>query len=88
MDGERARVKIEYQPANEYVAVRMRGNYMKNAGIIDGSLLIVHMQRYYDNGDLVCEGGKRQIAVFSAARENGGRCRALDYRGRRRTDDA
>lgn len=53
MDGERERVKIEYQPANEYVAVRMRGNYMKNAGIIDGSLLIVHMQRYYDNGDII-----------------------------------
>ena len=46
MDGQRERVTIEYQPAKEYVAVRMIGNCMKNAGILDGSLMIVHMQRY------------------------------------------
>lgn len=53
MDGERERVTIEYQPAKEYVAVRMIGNCMKNAGILDGSLMIVHMQRYYDNDDII-----------------------------------
>lgn len=53
MDGQRERVTIEYQPAKEYVAVRMIGNCMKNAGILDGSLMIVHMQRYYDNDDII-----------------------------------
>ena len=46
-------VYVSYRPANEYFALRVHGDSMKNAGIFDKSVLICHKQEYADSGDIV-----------------------------------
>lgn len=46
-------VYISYRPAEEYFALRVHGDSMKNAGITDKCIIICHKQEYAENGDIV-----------------------------------
>ena len=46
-------VYIEHKNAQDYFALRVSGDSMIGAGIVPGSLLIVHKQNYADSGDIV-----------------------------------
>lgn len=46
-------IYVDYKNAEEYFALRVSGDSMINAGIIPGSLLIVHKQNCADNGDII-----------------------------------
>lgn len=46
-------VYISYRPSEEYFSVRVHGDSMINAGIFDGSILIVHKQEEAVSGDIV-----------------------------------
>lgn len=45
--------KIEYTPKEHYTAVRMTNDCMKGAGILTGSIMIVHFQREAEDGDII-----------------------------------
>lgn len=42
-----------FKPANEYFALQVEGESMKNIGIRHGSIVIVHKQDYANDGDIV-----------------------------------
>ncbi len=44
---------IDYKNADEYFALRVNGDSMLGAGIVPGSLLIIHKQTYASNGDII-----------------------------------
>lgn len=46
-------VYISYKPKEEYFALRVHGESMKNAGIQDKSILICHKQEVAESGDIV-----------------------------------
>lgn len=46
-------VYISYRPKEEYFALRVHGDSMKNAGIQDKSILICHKQETAENGDII-----------------------------------
>ena len=46
-------VYIEHKNAQDYFALRVTGDSMINAGIVDGALLIVHKQTTANNGDII-----------------------------------
>lgn len=46
-------VYVSYRPADEYFALRVHGDSMKNAGIFDKSVLVCHKQEYAENGNIV-----------------------------------
>ena len=46
-------VYIEHKNAQDYFALRVSGDSMINAGIVPGSLLIVHKQNTANNGDII-----------------------------------
>ena len=46
-------IYVNYRPKEEYFAVRVHGNSMKNCGIIDNSIVIVHKQETAENGEIV-----------------------------------
>ena len=46
-------VYIEQKNAQDYFALRVSGDSMINAGILPGSLLIVHKQNTANNGDII-----------------------------------
>lgn len=46
-------IYISHRPAEEYFALRVHGESMKNAGIIDKSVLVCHKQEYAENGEIV-----------------------------------
>ena len=46
-------IYISYRPKEEYFALRVHGDSMINAGIQDGSVLVVHKQECAENGDIV-----------------------------------
>ncbi|MGN0812472.1 MAG: transcriptional repressor LexA [Candidatus Coproplasma sp.] len=46
-------VYISYRPKEEYFALRVHGESMKNAGIQDKSILICHKQETAENGDII-----------------------------------
>lgn len=46
-------IYISYRPAEEYFALRVHGDSMKNAGILDKSVLICHKQAIAENGEIV-----------------------------------
>lgn len=46
-------IYISFRPKEEYFALRVHGDSMINAGIQDGSILVVHKQETAENGDVV-----------------------------------
>lgn len=46
-------IYISFRPKEEYFAVRVHGDSMKNVGIVEGSILVVHKQETANNGDIV-----------------------------------
>ena len=46
-------VYISYRPAEEYFALRVHGDSMKNAGITDKCIIICHKQEIAENGEIV-----------------------------------
>lgn len=48
-----AYIYISHRPAEEYFALRVHGDSMKNAGIMDKSVLVCHKQEIAENGEIV-----------------------------------
>lgn len=46
-------IYISHRPAEEYFALRVHGDSMKNAGIFDKSVLVCHKQETAENGEIV-----------------------------------
>lgn len=46
-------IYISFRPKEEYFALRVHGDSMINAGIQDGSILVVHKQKTAENGEVV-----------------------------------
>lgn len=46
-------IYISYRPAEEYFALRVHGDSMKNVGILDKSVLICHKQEIAESGEIV-----------------------------------
>lgn len=46
-------IYISHRPAEEYFALRVHGDSMKNAGILDKSVLVCHKQAIAENGEIV-----------------------------------
>lgn len=46
-------IYISYRPTEEYFALRVKGQSMKNAGIFDKSIVVCHKQETADNGEIV-----------------------------------
>lgn len=46
-------VYISYRPAEEYFALRVHGDSMKNAGITDKCIIICHKQETAESGEIV-----------------------------------
>lgn len=46
-------IYISHRPAEEYFALRVHGDSMKNAGIMDKSVLVCHKQEIAENGEIV-----------------------------------
>lgn len=46
-------IYISFRPKEEYFALRVHGDSMINAGIQDGSILVVHKQETAENGEVV-----------------------------------
>lgn len=46
-------IYIAYRPKEEYFALRVHGDSMKNAGILDKSVLVCHKQEVAENGEIV-----------------------------------
>ena len=53
MQGSKHTLQIEYGNNREYFAVRVCSADMKNAYMPVGAVVVVHKQRYADNGDIV-----------------------------------
>ena len=45
--------KAEVSDADDYFYLKVRGDSMKNIGMVDGSLVLFHKQQYAENGDIV-----------------------------------
>ncbi len=45
--------KAEVSDAEDYFYLQVRGDSMKNIGMVDGSLVLFHKQQYAENGDIV-----------------------------------
>lgn len=43
----------EYEPKEDYIAVRMTNDCMKSSGIFTGSVMVVKLQRKAEYGDIV-----------------------------------
>ena len=43
----------EVSDADDYFYLKVRGDSMKNIGMVDGSLVLFHKQQYAENGDIV-----------------------------------
>lgn len=50
---QREFVRVDYEPRDDYFAVRITNDDMKNAHIPNGAVVILHKQRYAKNGDIV-----------------------------------
>ena len=48
-----AYIYISHRPADEYFALRVHGDSMKNAGIMDKSVLVCHKQETAESGEIV-----------------------------------
>ena len=48
-----AYIYISHRPAEEYFALRVHGDSMKNVGIFDKSVLVCHKQETAENGEIV-----------------------------------
>ena len=48
-----AYIYISHRPAEEYFALRVHGDSMKNVGIFDKSVLVCHKQEVAENGEIV-----------------------------------
>lgn len=46
-------IYISFRPKEEYFALRVHGDSMINAGIQDGSILVVHKQETAENGEVI-----------------------------------
>lgn len=46
-------IYIAYRPAEEYFALRVHGDSMKNAGLADRSVIVCHKQETAENGEIV-----------------------------------
>lgn len=46
-------IYISYRPSEEYFALRVHGDSMKNAGIFNGSVVVCHKQSDAENGEVV-----------------------------------
>ena len=46
-------IRKEYFPAGEYFSLKVIGDSMINAGIIEGDILVVRQQNYAQNGEIV-----------------------------------
>ena len=46
-------IYISYRPSEEYFALRVHGDSMKNAGIFDKSVVVCHKQENADSGEIV-----------------------------------
>ena len=46
-------IYISFRPAEEYFALRIHGDSMKNAGIVDKCVLVCHKQETAENGEIV-----------------------------------
>lgn len=46
-------VTVDYPNANEYFALRVKGDSMVGVGIKPNDILIVHKQNYAENGDII-----------------------------------
>lgn len=65
-------VYISFRPKEEYFALRVHGDSMINAGIRDGSVLIVHKQPYATCGDIVVAmlNGEQTVKRFKMYGDN------------------
>ena len=45
--------KAEVSDADDYFYLKVRGDSMKDIGMVDGSLVLFHKQQYAQNGDIV-----------------------------------
>ena len=59
-------VYIDYKNPEEYFALKVHGDSMKNAGITPKSILIVHKQNYAESGDIIvaCIDGESTIKRY------------------------
>ncbi len=46
-------IYINYRPSEDYFALRVHGNAMKDAGIFDNGVVIAHKQREAKDGDII-----------------------------------
>lgn len=63
-------IYVNYRPKEEYFAVRVHGNSMKNCGIIDNSIVIVHKQETAENGEIVVAMLNREQTIKRFKRVN------------------
>ena len=66
-------VYVNYRPKEEYFAVRVHGDSMINAGILDKSVIICHKQETAENGDIIVAmlNGEQTVKRFKM---NGNTC--------------
>lgn len=66
-------VYVNYRPKEEYFAVRVHGDSMINAGILDKSIIICHKQETAENGDIIVAmlNGEQTVKRFKM---NGNTC--------------
>lgn len=66
-------VYVNYRPKEEYFAVRVHGDSMINAGILDKSIIICHKQETAESGDIIVAmlNGEQTVKRFKM---NGNTC--------------
>ena len=65
-------IYISYRPKEEYFALRVHGESMRNAGIFDGSVVVCHKQETAENGEIVVAmlNGEQTVKRFKLLRNN------------------
>lgn len=61
----------DVESAEDYFFLKIRGDSMKNIGMVDGSLVLFHKQQYADNGDVVACLVGGESATVKRFRKNG-----------------
>lgn len=66
-------IYVNYRPKEEYFAVRVHGDSMINAGILDKSIIICHKQETAESGDIIVAmlNGEQTVKRFKM---NGNTC--------------
>ena len=59
-------IYISYRPPEEYFCVRVHGDSMKNIGLLDRDVLVVHKQEIVENGEICVAmvNGKQTVKRF------------------------